>query len=430
MKIRSLPFWIGFTLTALFGVRAVTGVAGGLAFARGSAAASQGYYDTALPLLRRAAVGINRYEALWLEAEVRLGLYDMLQQVPDTDEEQVTILQQAMDGFLAAADSCPVSGWSWQGMSEVLFRLEERRRATEPRDLALLSRPAFERLGTEGRTAFGFLRWAILKEPGVYTFRDSLVVRSVQFGLDDDAAKAMADAATHQPDFFRHDDLQNLESPELLLTFARSSEAALDDAPLLSRERHLFSLGRLYHRLGDPVRAEALFRSALAEPSTALHQAEDAFHLALVLKDQDRFDEAVVYLEEAALQETFQFAVFSNLAEIARKRGDLELAFDYYNRCRRMAPGSSRFALAFAAVAVQLDRRDAAEQSYKWATAMDPKNAVVWSELVDFYLAAGDLAAVRSTIQEAADMLEPDDPILLQLSARLTARVRSRESGR
>ncbi|MBD3868468.1 MAG: tetratricopeptide repeat protein [Acidobacteria bacterium] len=430
MNIRSLPFWIGLVLVALFGIRAVTGVMGGVAYAFGSAAAAQGYYDTALPHLEKAAVGINRYETLWLEAEVRIGLYDMLQQVPDSDEEQTMLLEQALDGYRAAATSCPVSGWSWQGMSEVYFRLEERRRAGETPDLALLSRPAWDRVGEEGRTAFGFLRWAIDKEAGVYTFRDRLVTRSIQYGLDEDAAVALADTAVQQPDFWQHADLQTLDDPDMLRQFAQSSEGALEDAPLITRERHLFSLGKLYHRLGDLVRAESLFRSAREEPSTALHAAEVAFHLALVLKEQQRYDDALLFFEEAALSEAFQFAVYSNRAEIASSRGEWEVAFDYLNRCRRMAPRSTRFALAFAKAAERVERTEAAEQSLKWAALIDPKNTAVWSDLVDFYLKSGDLAAVRTTLRDAGDELGPDNPELLQLSGKLAARITARETAR
>ncbi len=430
MNMRSLPFWIGFALTVLFGVRAVTGMVGGVAFARGSAAAALGYYDAALPYLERAAVGINRYEALWLEAEVRTGLYDMLLQVPDSGEERSMHLSRALDGYRAAADSCPVSGWSWQGISEVYFRLEESRRAGETPDLSLLTRPAWERVGPEGRTGFGFLRWAIKKEPGIYTFRERLVIRSVEFGLEEEATAAVEEAAIHQPDFWRYDDLVALDDPALRLAFARSSEAVLDEAPLISRERHLFSLGKLYHRLGDLPRAESLFRSARSEPAKALHQAETAFHLALVLKGQERYDEALVYMDEAALNEAFKLAVYTNRAEIARKRGDLVLAFDYLNRCRQMAPQSTRYALAFARVAVQLERFDTAEQSLKWAALLDPKNSAVWSDLVDFYLETGDLTAVRSTLLEAGEELGPEHPELLRLAGKLAARATSWETAR
>lgn len=430
MNIRSVPFWIGFALVALFGIRAVTGVVGGVAYARGSAAAALGYYDTALPFLKKAAVGINRYEAQWLEAEVRLGLYDMLQQVPDSDEEQAMLLDQAMDGYRAAADSCPVSGWSWQGMSEVYFRREELRSAGLTPDLANLTRPAWERIGEDGRLAFGFLRWAIAKEAGIYTFRDRLVIRSIQYGLDEDAAGVLTDTALHQPDFWQHPDLQELDDPELLWRFAESSEAALEDAPLISRERHLFSLGKLYHRLGDLDKAETMFRSARDEPSTALHAAEAAFQLGLILKEQGLYDDALVYLEEAALNDAFQFAVYSNQAEIATSRGEWELAFDYLNRCRRMAPRSTRFALAFARAAIRIDRLEAAEQSLKWACLIDPDNTAAWSDLVDFYLNTGDLAAARATLRDAGDELEPDHPELLRLSGKLAARITARETAR
>lgn len=430
MKIRTAPFWIGFALTALFGVRAITGVLGGVAFARGSAAASQGYYDLALPHLEKAAVGFNRYEALWLAAEVRTGIYDMLQQVPDSGEEQDLLLQKALEGYRAAAASCPVSGWSWEGMSGVYFRMEERRQAAETPDLARLALPPWERLGAEGRTAFGFLRWAIEKEPGIYTFRDKLVMRSLRFGLKDEARIALAEAATHQPDFWRHTELRRLDDPELLAVFAAASEEALDQAPLISRERHLFSLGKLYHRLQDLPRAEAMFRAARREPATAIKKAEDAFHLALVLKDQDRYDEALLFLDEAARNEAFRFAVYSNRADIARRQGRLELAFDYLNRCRRMAPRSTRYALGFAQVAVQLERFDAAEQSLKWACIIDPGNSVVWSELAQFYINRGEYGAVRSALRDAGEELGPDHPELLDLARKLAARLNTRDTTR
>ena len=422
MRIRSIPFWFGLALVAFFGFRAVTGVAGGIAFARGSAAAATGYYDTALPFLGRAAVGINRYEALWLEAEVRLALYDMLQEVADSEEEQDRLLEQVRLGYQAAADSCPVSGWSWKGMAELYFRLESRRRDREGFDLALLVRPPWERIGREGKLAFGFLRWAIDKEQGLYFFREQLVFRSLQFGLDDGAADAMVAAAENQPDIWQYKHLNELDSPSLLERFATASEGMLDRAPLISRERHLFSLGKLFRRLGDLSKAERYFRSAAEEPSTALKSAEDVFHLALVLKDQGRFDEALVYLDEAALHEAFQLAVYSNRAEIARSRGELDVAFDYLNRCRRLAPRNPRFAMTFATVALQLERYDAAEQALKWMTIIEPGNSTVWVGLAEFYMSTGKLAAARITLRNAGEQLGSDHPALLQLAGKLAER--------
>ncbi len=429
MRIRSLPFWFGLGLVAIFGFRAVTGIAGGIAYARGSASAAVGHYDTALPFLERAAVGINRYEALWLEAEVRLALYDMLQEVADSGDEQDRLLEEARLGYQAAAGSCPVSGWSWAGLAELYFRLEDRRRSRDGFDLALLARPPWERIGQEGKLAFGFLRWAIAKDPGLYFFREKLVFRSLQFGFADDAADEIVQAAENQPDLWRYKELGDLDAPELLELFATASEGMLDRAPLISRERHLFSLGKLFHRLGDLSKAERYLRSAAEEPSTALHSAEDAFRLALVLKDQGRLEEALIHLDEAALNEAFRLAVYSNRAEIARSRGELDLAFDYLNRCRRMAPRSPRFAMTFATVALQLERYDAAEQALKWMTIIEPGNSTVWAGLTDFYLDTGELAAARVTLRDAAEQLGPDHPALLQLAGKLAERASVPEPG-
>ncbi|GEM_PF-2014909 len=419
MKVRSSAFWVGLVVAGIFASRAVSGISGGIAWIHGSRAAGNGYHDTAIPYLEKSVVGSNRYEALWLLAEVRLGLYDMLLGVPGSEAERSELLEKALSEYRRAADASPVSGWPLDGMAGAYFRMEEERRRTTVIDLSTLNLPPWDRIGRSGRVGFGMRRWAIEKEPGIYVFEDRLILRYLEFGLRSEAIAAMRDAARTQPDFWLHRDLHDLGDKELLSAFAASSEQALGKAPLLSRERHLFSLGKLFRRLGDTTKAEQYLRAALTEPTTALQHAEDAFHLALVLMDEGRYDEADSWLEQAAELDAFELAVYSNRAAIAEKQGDVEKAFDYYNRCRRLAPESLGFIFRFAQAAHLLGRFGAEEQALKSATHLGEENPAVWTKMVGYYLEAGDSVRAGRTWAKARDILGEDHPEVVQLSERI-----------
>ena len=78
--------------------------------------------------------------------------------------------------------------------------------------------------------------------------------------------------------------------------------------------------------------------------------------------------------------------------------------------------------MAFATVALQVERYDAAEQALKWMTIIEPGNSTVWVGLTDFYINTGELATARVTLRDAAEQLGPDHPALLQLAGKLAER--------
>ena len=85
-----LPFWVALLLVSVYAVRAAFGLWGGVAYSKGRRLAALAKFERALPLLERSAVGQDRAAALWLTAQVRLGVWhDRLaaQQSPESMRE-------------------------------------------------------------------------------------------------------------------------------------------------------------------------------------------------------------------------------------------------------------------------------------------------------------------------------------------------------
>ena len=101
--LRRRSFWVAAAVLLLYAARAVSGLLGGAAYARGASLAAEGYYDQAIPLLERGAVGENRFEALWLLGEVRLGLWMLMEAADDPLEDRMAVLGQSISDYLRAS---------------------------------------------------------------------------------------------------------------------------------------------------------------------------------------------------------------------------------------------------------------------------------------------------------------------------------------
>lgn len=404
---RRRSFWLAAVVLLVFGARALIGLVGGSAYARGAVLAAEGYYDEAIPLLERGAVGENRFEALWLLAEVRLGLWLQMEAAAEPGDGRGVVLRESASDYLRAARVSPAAGWSWAGLGNLFNRVEQSERENRVYDLSALSGSPWSRVGEPGRLAVGMLRTAISLEPRSHVYHDWLVLSFLRMGLEQESAEEIRRSAAVHPSFDAHAVLGLASLPDSLLReFAESSRVAEDEATLLSGERHLFSLGKLYHRLGRTAEAEDLLNRAANQPARSLHRAEIQYHLAHVLFDQGRHEEAGAALDLAEEEPVFEAGSCRLRARIALEQGNPEEALRQIQRARKMEPGNLGLCLTYARIAREQGRIDEALEALRWAIIIHPRNQIPRVELARMLLHSGDLVGAQSVLQRAFLVLD------------------------
>ena len=398
---RRVPLFLAFALAAIYAGRAAVGVPRAAAFARGSAAAAEGRFAEALRGLEQGGVGSLRSEALWLAAQVHLGAWDIVPAAERASPRATVALSEAARDFLAAGVEAPTTGGWSGGLAEVYRRRERARRSTVPLDLASLSWGPWERLGDDGRIAIGLTRRTIERLPNEFLWRDALVILLEENGLRDEALAAMRESARVLPDFGPHPDFDFERMPRPLVeAFYDASREAVGSAPFMLRERHLLSLGLLARRLGRLDEAERHLREALESPGSAAFHAEDAFHLAWVLIDTQRYEDAERYLEHAESLPVFREGVASARASVAIRHERWQEALGHLETARRLAPRRVDLCLAFADVAARLGAWDRALESLAWASVIAPDDPLPRARIVDIYLQSGDRVRATAAFHE------------------------------
>jgi tetratricopeptide (TPR) repeat protein len=145
-----------------------------------------------------------------------------------------------------------------------------------------------------------------------------------------------------------------------------------DDAEAMIR------LHRLYHRSGDPVRAEeALRRSLRLRPDDPALYLE----LARLLVAQDLVEQAIPELELARRQFPENSAVLELLAMLYERRGRFALAAETYERLSAMRPVDGALQLRVCRSYLLAGERDKARACYESLLRREPGNAAALREL-------------------------------------------------
>src|SRR6185503_1921530 len=266
-------------LFAIYGFRGVTGAYQGACMSRGKKAIGDGDFALGLSRLQHGVVGFDRFDALLSRAEASLSVYDQRTARAATDPKVATLLEDAARDYLEAAAAGPASGLPLAGLGQVYLRVErsefESRQVQEAAETT-----GWADVGRAGRVAVGMFRLAAARNPDSYTFQDQLVFVFLELDLREGAIRTVRDAARIQPFFAAH--AWNLATfpRDLVEAFGAEARAALGNAPMLSRDQHLLSLGRIEERLGNLDRAAADLGEALALPTVQIHRSELAYYLA------------------------------------------------------------------------------------------------------------------------------------------------------
>ena len=404
----------GYATRAVYGLRAA-----GYSHGRRLAAAAK--FDQALPLLERSAVGQDRAAALWLTAQVRLGIWhDRLAQ-GEEPESMGELMGQAYREYTEAISLSPASGWYWAALGDVYHQRERMERFRAGFPLELLDAGPWARVGRPGRLAVGMGRIAVRREPTVYTLQDQLAFQLMDYGVSGEALEVVRRSAAVQPIYRLHayPDLDPLP-PGLLDAFAEGALAALGRAPFLARVYHLLALGRLELRREDPTAAEGFLREALEVPGTRINRAEAEYYLGRALAAQGREAEALAALERAGKHPTFSADALAERAAIAESAGRFEEALGLLDEARLADRRKLRLALDFARVARRQGAWTRAEAALRWAVAVHSEDPRPLKALGMTYLEQSKFDKAREVLAQL-EKLGPGSRETLQLRAALEA---------
>ena len=414
--IRSLSARLACTVLAgVYLIRAASGVWAQGAYQRGLGEVADGRYRDAVESLTQAMRGGGAsVEAIWSCGDARLNMHDLLERDAATAAQARPLLAESARDFLEGLAIVPASGWYYDGLSGVYLRRERAARAARTLDFSVIATAApWSLVGDDGRVALGLLRLAIDRAGATAPFRDDLVLALAENGLMDEAKAAVGESAKVLPDFAAHDAFAgDALSPELLEAFYRVSRASVGAAPLQDRERQLLGLSRLGRRLGHAAEAEADFRAALAAPATSLAHAEDAYHLAMMLIDLGRPDDAAAPLSAAEREPVFVSNVLQARGRIAENRGRLDEALRLYDQARRMEPRRVDMWLGYADVARRLGKTAQAGEALRWVIIIAPRDPLPRVRLAELYIGARDrltaatvIAELRGIVGDSADVV-------------------------
>lgn len=422
MKPRRLLFWVLCALSIVFVVRAGYGLVAGLSFSEGRRLARIGRYEQALPLLDRAVVGELAPEALWLAAEVRLGLWQQRIEDGADPEDVASLLAEAYVDASAALAGNPASGWYWMSLGNLYHQAERlsAHRQGVPLNLAGQDRWAF--VGRPGRIAIGMMRIGLTREPNWYPFHDQLAYVYYDYWLRAEALEAVYRSALALPVYELHA-YRTLRppDPDIVDAFARGALDSLGHVPWMWPVRHRIALGRLEVRRENWVEAEAHLRKALDLEGIPLNVAEAHYYLGLSLNGQGRFEEGRTALIEAEKQPPMEPLSVIAQADLAERLDQWERALDLWARAKRLDPHRIDVQLRLAQAARATGHHDRAIHTLREAARSNPARAEPLVELTALFLEQKDFAKARAALADL-ERRSPAHPSIVTLRRQLETR--------
>jgi lipopolysaccharide biosynthesis glycosyltransferase/Flp pilus assembly protein TadD len=184
-------------------------------------------------------------------------------------------------------------------------------------------------------------------------------------------------------------------------------------------------LGELLARRGEPAAALTWFeRAAAIEPRNVTRDLQ----VGRVLQTLNRLDEADARLRQAIEREPGHAAALTQLGEIARRRGDLAAAADFFTRSLAQEPTRIGTQLLMAVTWRDLGRLDAAESCYLTVLDVQPNHTGSLIGLGEIARARGDLALALERLREAAVSSPPTLPLRIMMADLLRDLDRSEEA--
>lgn len=424
MNPRRWLLWAFCVLSLVFAVRAAYGFMAGFSYSEGRRLARLGYYERALPLLDRAAVGELLPETRWLAGEVRLGLW---QQRIDDGAEPEEVAQLFAEAYLdatAALASSPASGWNWMALGNLYHQAERLEVHRQGVPLSLVDQDRWAFVGRPGRIAIGMMRSGLIREPNWYPFHDQLAYVFYDYILLAETYDTVYRSALVLPVYELHayPTLQP-QDPQIVDTFARGALDSLGRVPWMWPVRHRIALGRLEVRRGNWVDAEAHLREALELGGIPLNVAEAQHYLGLSLIGQERFEEAHAALIEAEKEPAIEPLSVNAQARLAEQLERWDDALDLWARGRRLAPHRLDLSLRLAEAARRTEQHQRAIHVLREAARSHPGSPEPLVGLVNLYIEREDFGKARAAVADL-ERRSPAHPALEALNRRIERRGR------
>jgi len=196
---------------------------------------------------------------------------------------------------------------------------------------------------------------------------------------------------------------------DALATAIADYEKAMEYSLDFSSAGH--NLGLLYERLGDPTRAEAYYRRAVAVDDLS---APPKTNLAILLAGQGKDDEAEKLLREVLAENPDQTQVAYSLGLLLAGRGKMEEAATLLARAAAGLPENARVAYNAGLALSRVGRNAEAERLLRRAVELQPSSYDLLFALADFLLRQGRLADVAPLADRMA-AIDPSRPEAGQL---------------
>ena len=410
---------LALALLVVAAIFAFRGVVGGAAYSAGLRMADRGDYVAAAAELDRGAIGGNRFEALWMGGDVRLGVWDRLGVDSLAGAEGERLAGEAADRFLAADREVAGSGWTLAGLAAAYRRAELADAVDRTVDLAWIGHPSWAQVGRYGRIAVGLGRLAVAREPAVAEHRDAIVETYLSFGLRQEAIGALREAARVQPllETPRGFDSDALDD-EMRTAFYEGAKDALGSAPMARPVAHLLSLGKTAFRLGRYDESRLWFEKVLEGPSWRMADAEARFWLGLAAERSGHPEQAKEYFESVQAVPNFRLASLDWLARLAERRGDWREAVRSLETLRRESPNRSAVVSRWARAKAELGEIPPAIEVVRAELQRNPGDTDLLVTILELQLQAGDLDSARRSLRSLEED-HPDDPRIPDLRRRL-----------
>lgn len=170
-----------------------------------------------------------------------------------------------------------------------------------------------------------------------------------------------------------------------------------------------YNLGIVYMQRQQYEKALAEFKAA---ESSGVYEEKLLEGLSQAYASLERYDESIAVLERLQPVQNRNVAIIGQLAELYYRKGDLDIAFEYYKQITVYEPVSENARVAYANMGNIRDdqhRYDEAISYYKKALSIDPKDSATLYNLGITYKHAGKPELAVAAFNDAAQY-NPDNP--------------------
>jgi tetratricopeptide (TPR) repeat protein len=392
-------------LLVVYSGRAMYGMVGGVAYARGRVLAQAGWYWKAIPFIDIADVGANRLRALRYGAETRLAFWDYLRDRPDSSVSQPELLVRSSGDFARCLCLAPADVRPLDGLARVYHRMELLQRADAPGTDAATA--GWDSVGPHGRVAIGLLHQSVALAPGWWNPYDQLALMQWEYGMQAEALDAATQSGRVLPRYHSHAYRRAGAPDSIVDAFARGARESVERVSLLGGPQYRIPLGAVELNRGRFESAIEVLHPLLEGGADASFRAQALLLMgraALALAEHER---ARTYLEGAASHPDFASEARLQLARVAREEGQDETAFGILSELRWGEP-SLPMLLEYAAVARDLQRWDKAVAALRSAVFVFPEDPRPQRELVSTLAEQGNMNLAREECEKLRTLTEND----------------------